>query len=146
MLSRKLLSLASFAAVAAASFGWAPIAFSGSPSSVEPAAQYKPVQSISYEFGSKSMSGYFVQQEATCLVLLMVTEKADPEQELAPSPTRVRLMLTPGQVAGLDSEEGKSLNFACGEDAATLVVHQGDSDKLIAMQTRPSARSLAERH
>ena len=146
MLSRKSLSLASVAAIAAVGLGWAPVAFSGSPSSDAEKAQYKPVQSISYEFGSKSMSGYFVQQDTICLVMLMVAEKGHPEQDLPPSPTRVRLMLTPGQVAGLDSEEGKSLNFTCGEDAATLLVQQGDSDKLIALQTRSSARNLAERH
>src|SRR5262245_2434366 len=146
MLSRKSLSLASVAAIAAVGLGWAPVAFSGSASSVEEKSYYSPVQSISYEFGSKSMSGYFVQQDATCLIMLMVSEKGDPEQDLPPSPTRVRLMLTPGQVAGLDSEEGKSLNITCGEDAATLLVQQGDSQKLIALQTRPSARSLAERH
>jgi hypothetical protein len=31
----------------------------------------------------------------------------------------VRVMLDPGQVAGLDSEEGRSLSLTCGEDAAT---------------------------
>jgi hypothetical protein len=146
MLSKKLLSVVPFAGVFAASLCWAPVAFSGSPSSDAEKAQYKPVQSISYEFGSKSMSGYFVQQDTICLVMLMVAEKGHPEQDLPPSPTRVRLMLTPGQVAGLDSEEGKSLNFTCGEDAATLLVQQGDSDRLIALQTRPTVRSLAERH
>jgi hypothetical protein len=146
MLSKKLLSVVPFAGVFAASLCWAPVAFSGSPSSVEEKAQYTPVQSISYEFGSKSMSGYFVQQDATCLVMLMVAEKGDPEQDLPPSPTRVRLALIPGQVAGLDSEEGKSLNFTCGEGAATLLVHTGNTDKLIALQTHPTARSIAERH
>jgi hypothetical protein len=146
MLSKKLLSVVPFAGVFAASLWWAPSASSGSPSSDAEKAQYTPVQSIIYEFGSKSTIGYFVQQDTVCLVMLMVAEKGDPEQDLPPSPTRVRLMLTPGQVAGLDSEEGKSLNFTCGEDAATLLVQQGDSDRLIALQTGPTARSLAERH
>jgi hypothetical protein len=146
MLSKKLLSVVPFAGMFAASLCWAPAAFSGSPSSVEEKAQYQPAQSISYEFGSKSMSGYFLQQDATCLVMLMVAEKVDLEQALPPSPTRVRLALVPGQVAGLDSEEGESLNFTCGQDAAVLFVQTGDTDKLIAQQTRPTARNLAERH
>ena len=96
-------------------------------------ARYLPIQSISYEFGSKAMSGYFVQRNSVCLVTLMIAEKTDPD---LPSPTaaRVRVMLDPGQVAGLDSEEGRSLSLTCGEDAATLVVSYGERDKLMAQQ------------
>jgi hypothetical protein len=43
-------------------------------------------------------------------------------------------MLDPGQVAGFDSEEGRSLSFTCGEDAATLVVSYGERDKLMVEQ------------
>jgi hypothetical protein len=96
-------------------------------------ALYRPIQGISYEFGSKVMSGYFVQRNSVCLVTLMITEKTDPD---LPSPTaaRVRVMLDPGQVAGLDSEEGRSLSLTCGEDAATLVVSYGERDKLMGQQ------------
>ena len=63
----------------------------------------------------------------------MIAEKIDPD---LPSPTaaRVRVMLDPGQVAGLDSEEGRSLSFTCGQDAATLVVSYGERDKLMSQQ------------
>jgi hypothetical protein len=42
--------------------------------------------------------------------------------QIVPSPTaaRVRVMLDPGQVAGLDSDEGRSLSVTCREDSATL--------------------------
>lgn len=56
------------------------------PAASEPAAgqaQYKVLQNISYEFGSKFTSGYFTPQAGKCLVTLMVAEKSDPEQ---PSP------------------------------------------------------------
>jgi len=92
------------------------VASSDSPSA-ESQVRYLPIQNISYEFGSKSMSGYFVEQTATCRVTLMITERNDSEQWLLLSATRVRLVLAPGQVAGLDSEEGHSLNFTCGQDA-----------------------------
>jgi hypothetical protein len=68
------------------------------------------------------MSGYFLQHAVTCRVTVMIIEKSDPEQLPPFSATRVRLVLTPGQIAGLDSEEGRSLNFTCGEGAATLLV------------------------
>jgi hypothetical protein len=63
----------------------------------------------------------------------MITEKTDPDLS-SPTAARVRVMLDPGQVAGLDSEEGRSLSFTCGEDAATLVVSYGERDKLMAQQ------------
>ncbi|MBV9532956.1 MAG: hypothetical protein JO283_18305 [Bradyrhizobium sp.] len=111
-----------FAAAIAASFWSSGPAVSGeSPLEKAGAARYLPIQSISYTFGSKIMSGYFVQRNSVCVVTLMIAERIDPD---LPSPTaaRVRVMLDPGQIAGLDSEEGRSLNVACGEDAATLDV------------------------
>jgi hypothetical protein len=135
MLSSKLPGIAAFAGtIAVGVWVWVPAASSGSPSSVDDKAKYAPVQSISYEFGSKAMSGYFVEQSATCVVTLMITEKSDPEGSLAQTPTRVRLELTPGQIVGLDSEEGRSLNFTCGEGATTLSVDVGEREKLVQLQ------------
>jgi hypothetical protein len=42
--------------------------------------------------------------------------------------------MNPGQIAGVDSEEGRSLNFTCGEGAATLVVDFGARARLVAAQ------------
>ena len=105
---------------------------------------YQPLQAISYEFGSKFTSGYFVRQAGKCLVTLMVTEKLhNPEQPAQPSAARVRFVLNPGQIAGLDSEEGQSLNFTCGENAAALFVDAGDRAQLVALQNRASLEALA---
>ncbi|HUL05635.1 MAG TPA: hypothetical protein VLV76_04835 [Candidatus Acidoferrum sp.] len=130
MVSRNLPGVAACVAAIAAGL-WA-----ASPAAAAESGQasYRPVQSISYEFGAKSVSGYFVQQAQTCVVTLLVAEKDDPEQPLPPSPARVRLVLNPGQIAGLDSEQGRSLNLTCGEGAATLLVDVGDTDKLVAAQ------------
>jgi hypothetical protein len=91
------------------------------------------------------MSGYFVQEADACRVTLMISEHADPDAALPASPTRVRLALTPGQIAGLDSEEGRSLNVTCGKDAATLIVDTGDTERLVARQASRPQRDLAER-
>jgi hypothetical protein len=98
-------------------------------------ARYAPIQSISYDFGSKSMSGYFVQDSAKCVVTLMVSEKVDPDAVPSTTATRVRLALIPGQTAGLDSDEGRSLNFTCGEGANALLVEAGEREKLVELQT-----------
>jgi hypothetical protein len=106
-------------------------------------ATYRPIQSISYEFGSKFMSGYFLQQSSSCLVYLMITEKIDPDEPLRFTATRVRMALNPGQVAGLDSDEGRSLNLTCTDDGATLEVKLGDRDTLVALQDRAIQEQLA---
>ena len=139
MFSRTMLFVSAFAAALAASPCSSGQAVSGEP--VEGDALYLPIQSISYTFGSKIASGYFLQRNSVCLVTLMIAEKIDPG---LPSPTaaRVRVMLDPGQVAGLDSEEGRSLSLTCGEDAATLVVSYGERDKLMAQQDLPIRNTI----
>jgi DNA-binding transcriptional LysR family regulator len=54
------------------------------------------------------------------------------DQSPRPSATRVRLVLLPGQIAGL--EEGRSLNFTCGEGGTTLLVSAGERDRLVNIQ------------
>jgi hypothetical protein len=139
MISRTTFVVSAFAAALAASLCSSGQAVSGEP--VEGDALYRPIQSISYTFGSKIASGYFVQRNSVCLVTLMIAEKTDPD---LPSPTaaRVRVMLDPGQVAGVDSEEGRSLSFTCGEEAATLVVSYGERDKLMGQQNLAVANTI----
>jgi hypothetical protein len=59
---------------------WAPAASAGSPSAVEDKAVFTPIESIRYDFGSKSMSGYFVEQAGACHVILMVSETTNPDK------------------------------------------------------------------
>ena len=86
-------------------------------------ATYKPMQSISHDLGSKSAIGYFLRESGECRIVLMIAEKADPEAGPMPSAARLRLALRPGQGAGLDSADGRSIDLACGDEAATLTVH-----------------------
>ena len=65
---------------------------------------------------------------------LMVTEKIDPETARRLSATRVRLVLRPGAMAGLDSAEGRSLNLTCDRAAARLLVDEGETSVLITQQ------------
>ena len=118
-----------FAGMAAVSL-WTSVALAES----DEQANYAPIQSIRYDFGSKSVSGYFFERAASCVVTLMVYEKTDPETALPPSATRVRFVLNPGQIAGLDSEEGRSLNFTCGESATALLVDAGERERLVGLQ------------
>lgn len=137
MLSTRMLSISAFAgAMAVGLSGWASAALSGSAQPAEGQAQYLPLEGISYEFGSKFVSGYFVERAAQCLVTLMIIEKSDPDQLLPVTAARVRLIMRPGQIAGLDSEEGRSLNVTCGDDATKLLVDFGERWRLEALQIR----------
>jgi hypothetical protein len=138
---RKITYASAFAGTVAISL-WASAASSQSQAPLTGEAKYAPIESIRYDFGSKSMSGYFVEQAARCLVTLMVYEKRDPDAAPSGTATRVRLVLNPGQMAGLDSEEGRSLNFTCGEGATALLVEAGEREKLIELQS-PSLRKTA---
>ena len=142
MLIRQIAQASALAGTVA--LGLVASAASAQSQSVKSEAKYAPIQSVRYDFGSKSMSGYFVDQAKRCVVMLMVSEKPDPDAASSNSATRVRLVLNPGQTAGLDSEEGRSLNFTCGEGATALVVDTGDRDKLVGLQTLSLRKTASE--
>jgi hypothetical protein len=118
-------------------------ASSGSHPRPERRAEYGPRQAMSYGLGSKFISGYFIEQAAQCLVNLMITEKSDPDSPLSLTAARVRLILNPGQVAGLDSEEGPSLNITCDERGARMFVDVGDRQTMVAQQATDAMRQVA---
>jgi hypothetical protein len=146
MLFRKTLAFSAFvmptAAIISAS---APALADESWRQKEGDAGYAPIQSISYQFGSKAMSGYFVPQGSVCLVTFMISERSDPDRPATATAARVRLVLEPGQIAGLDSEEGRSLNLTCGGGAKTLVVSIGERSKLVAQQGAAVRNTIADR-
>ena len=123
---------------------WASVASSQPLTPIKDKATYAPIESIRYDFGSKSMSGYFVDQAPKCVVMLMVSEKGDPDTAFASTATRVRLILNPGETAGLDSEEGRSLNFTCGEGATALLVDSGERERLVELQTLSLRKTASE--
>jgi hypothetical protein len=142
MLIGKIAQASAFAGTVAISLWGA--AASAQSQSVRSEAKYAPIQSVRYDFGSKSMSGYFVDQAKKCVVMLMVSEKDDPEAASSSTATRVRLVLNPGQTAGLDSDEGRSLNFTCGEEATALLVDSGDRQELVDLQALSLRKTASE--
>jgi len=143
MLIGKIARASAFAGTVALSL-LTSAAFGQSQAPVKGEAKYAPIQSVRYDFGSKSMSGYFVDQAKRCVVMLMVTEKGDPDAAPSSTATRVRLVLNPGQTAGLDSEEGRSLNFTCGEGATALLVDSGERERLVELQTLSLRKTASE--
>jgi hypothetical protein len=106
--------------------------------------RYRALQNLSYEFGSKFASGYFEARAGACLVTLMVIERRPPDEPLPLTAARLRLTLNPGHIAGLDSEEGVSLNFTCGEGATTLLVDVGERRRLMELQELALGKTAAK--
>lgn len=100
-------------------------------------SEYRPVQSIAQEFGSKVASGYFLSRDGACAVTLMVGERNDPEAPHALTAARLRLTLEPGEAFGLDSDEGRALSLVCGAGGKTLTIDSG------ARETVEARRRLA---
>ena len=78
MFIRKIARASSFAGAFMISL-WASAASSQPQATLKEEATYAPIDSIRYDFGSKSISGYFVEQATRCVVMLMVYEKSDPD-------------------------------------------------------------------
>lgn len=83
---------------------------------------YHPIQALSYLLASKRAIGYFTRDAGHCNVTLMVAEVIDLEEATPLSAARLRISLTPGQSAALDSEEGPSIELICDTAAETLTV------------------------
>jgi hypothetical protein len=83
---------------------------------------FRPTEAISYEIGSKRAVGYFQSTAGKCRLTLMIAEVVDPDQARPTSAARLKLAMTPGESATLDSEEGASMVVSCGADAATVDV------------------------
>jgi hypothetical protein len=143
MFTKKFAQAFSFAAAFMVSLCGS-VALGQPPAQLMEEIKYRPIDSIRYDFGSKSTSGYFVEQAKKCVVMLMVYEKRDPDADSSSTATRVRLVLNPGQTAGLDSEEGHSLNFTCGEGATALIVDSGEREKLVELQKLPLRKTASD--
>ena len=136
-MSRMHLNLRVLASMTAAAIAvWPLTAVAGSSEQSGAAVQYKPLQvgwykplqPIRYEYGSKLMAGHFVQQGGQCLVSFTVSEKFRLSEPILPiTPAKFSLILNPGQVAGLDSAEQRSLNVICGESAKELLIDFGET-------------------
>ena len=81
---------------------------------------YRPLQVISYTFGSKIAVGYFQQKDGTCSITLILTQNAGNDTPRAAS--RLQLKLAPAGNLVLKSGQGQALELMCGAGAATLEV------------------------
>ena len=83
---------------------------------------FKPTEGMSYQLGSKRAIGYFVNNDGTCQVTLMIAESVDPDVAQPPSAARMSFGMTPGQSLALGSVEGESMVATCGAGGETLEI------------------------
>jgi hypothetical protein len=83
---------------------------------------FRPIQAMSYQFGTKRMVGYFDSADGKCRLTLMIAEAVDPDVAAPSSAARVNLSLAPGQATSLDSAEHASIALTCGAGAQTVQV------------------------
>lgn len=127
--------------IAAALLVGVPITASGSEEVTESHAQIRPAENFSYELGAKFVSGYFVERAGTCLVTLTVMGimgKSDPDAHLPLAIASIHLNLYPRQIAGLDGQEGRSLNVTCGNAGSSLQVNFSEFSNKEWLVARPS--------
>ncbi|MEQ9607632.1 MAG: hypothetical protein RLN99_08200 [Kiloniellaceae bacterium] len=129
-------------ALVVALLAWGTIVSAGDRYAGDGQIRYRPVQGIQQDFGSKSITGYFIRRDDQCQVALHVAEKSDPAFPAMQGAARVRLALAPGEIAWLDSEEGRTLSVTCGPRAASLIVNSGNQEQL---DTRAGAMEPPDR-
>jgi len=95
---------------------------------------YQPIEAVRKDLGSKSAFAYFVSADGACSVVLMISEKYDPEGAAANTASRLRLALAPNASLVMDSEEGGSLLIQCGPAAAVLNVTTGPREEITNLQ------------
>jgi hypothetical protein len=123
----------SCAVVAVATLGLSSPVWSSGPQAV--CKTYQPFEAMTKELGSKSTLAYFVSKTGACSVVLMISEKYDPDSPATPpSAARVRLALAPSESLIMDSDEGGSLLIQCGPEAALLNVTTGPREEITGLQ------------
>lgn len=84
---------------------------------------YRPIDGLSYNFGSKLAVGYFLQRDGACALNLFLAENTG--DDTGPSAARLQVKVAPQESVKINSAEGHGLEIKCGDGAATLEVTDG---------------------
>jgi hypothetical protein len=86
-----------------------------------------PIQAVVHEFGEKTVLAYYTRGAGTCDAVLMTNHDPGP---------RVRVSLTPDQVATIEDVGGGALKLTCGVEAAQMLVERTPPAPLKAASAR----------
>lgn len=74
------------------------------------------------DLGSKKTLGYYGKQNGKCDLTVMVIENQRPGDSTDVSASRLKMAVTPGTAARIDSAEGRSVEYFCATDARRMFV------------------------
>ena len=82
----------------------------------------KPLQGVSFDIGTKRAVSYFLSDDDTCKLTLMLAEVAHDDEVNGPTAARLTIAVEVGKAAHLDVE-GKSLEFKCQAGAQVMSIN-----------------------
>jgi hypothetical protein len=82
----------------------------------------KPLQGVSFDIGTKRAVSYFLSDDDTCKLTLMLAEVTHDNEVNPPTAARMTIAVEVGKTAHLDTVEGKSLEFKCQAGAQTMSI------------------------
>jgi hypothetical protein len=81
---------------------------------------------LSRQIGTKQTISYFQNEGGTCKLTLMVAEAFNGEDVPNVTTVRFQVAIGAGEVARMDTADGKSLAFACAAGAQELSISEGE--------------------
>lgn len=88
-----------------------------------PASQtMKPMAGVSFDLGTKHAVSYFLTDNGTCKLTLMVADAFDGNDVPTGTTTRFEVGIDAGKSARFDAIGGKELEFRCHEGAQAMSV------------------------
>ena len=81
----------------------------------------QPLQGVSFDIGTKRAVSYFLSDDDTCKLTLMLAEVAHDDEVNGPTAARLTIAVEVGKAAHLDVE-GKSLEFKCQAGAQAMSI------------------------
>ena len=79
---------------------------------------YRPIEGLSYNFGSKLAVGYFLQKDGTCALNLFLAENTG--DDTGPSAARLQFKVAPGRASKLIRLKGRPLKSNAETEAQLL--------------------------
>lgn len=83
----------------------------------------KPVQAFQLSVGAKRALGYYLANNGTCDLTVLLSDVSYPDDGIIPSASRVGVQVAAGTSAKVDTIDGKTMSFSCSKQAERMTVN-----------------------
>lgn len=83
------------------------------------------LQAKNFDVGAKHIVSFYLKADGVCRLTLMIAESTSEDAASAQT-SRLQLVVVPGKSARFDTAQGKSLSFACEQNALAMIVRRID--------------------